>query len=278
MRDGLWWFFYDEEEENTEYQAFVDKFKPKKTTDDCYTPPIVYEAVKNWAVGMYGIDPEKILRPFYPGGDYRGAEYPAGFAVVDNPPFSILNQIIDFYVAKDIPFFLFSPTLTGFNVFAREERKKRCCYLPCGAHITYENGAVVNTSFVTNMDEYALRIDPDLYEAVARADDENRRQKRRELPKYQYPMELLTGAAAYQLAQHGQRLTIRREECRFVRKLDAQNGKEIFGGGLLISRRAAAERAAAERATAERAAATVWQLSEREQRIIQALEERRETP
>ena len=22
-----------------EYEAFVDKFKPKKTTDDCYTPP-----------------------------------------------------------------------------------------------------------------------------------------------------------------------------------------------------------------------------------------------
>lgn len=26
-----------------EYEAFVDKFKPKKTTDDCYTPPDVYD-------------------------------------------------------------------------------------------------------------------------------------------------------------------------------------------------------------------------------------------
>lgn len=32
------------------YEEFVDKFKPKKTTDDCYTPQIVYEAVKDWAV------------------------------------------------------------------------------------------------------------------------------------------------------------------------------------------------------------------------------------
>lgn len=32
------------------YKEFVDKFKPKKTTDDCYTPQIVYEAVKGWAV------------------------------------------------------------------------------------------------------------------------------------------------------------------------------------------------------------------------------------
>ena len=27
------------------YDEFVDKFKPKLTTDDCYTPPLVYEAV-----------------------------------------------------------------------------------------------------------------------------------------------------------------------------------------------------------------------------------------
>jgi hypothetical protein len=29
-----------------EYEAFVDKFKPKKTTDDCYTPPDVYDTVR----------------------------------------------------------------------------------------------------------------------------------------------------------------------------------------------------------------------------------------
>lgn len=31
-----------------EYQAFVNKFEPKLTTDDCYTPENVYEAVKGW--------------------------------------------------------------------------------------------------------------------------------------------------------------------------------------------------------------------------------------
>lgn len=25
----------------TDYEGFVEKFKPKKTTDDCYTPPAV---------------------------------------------------------------------------------------------------------------------------------------------------------------------------------------------------------------------------------------------
>lgn len=32
------------------YEEFVDKFKPKKTTDDCYTPGAIYEAVKDWAI------------------------------------------------------------------------------------------------------------------------------------------------------------------------------------------------------------------------------------
>ena len=35
-------------DESEEYAAFVEKFKPKKTTDDCYTPPAVYEAVLNY--------------------------------------------------------------------------------------------------------------------------------------------------------------------------------------------------------------------------------------
>ena len=42
--------------DNPEYQAFVEKFKPKKTTDDCYTPPLIYETVRDWACEEYGID------------------------------------------------------------------------------------------------------------------------------------------------------------------------------------------------------------------------------
>ena len=45
-----------------------------------------------------------------------------------------------------------------------------------------------------------------------------------------------------------------------------QYGKSIFGYGLLLS-----ERAAAERAAAEREEAIKWQLSEREWRIVQEM-------
>ena len=60
------------------YEEFVEKFKSKKTTDDCYTPPGVYAVIKDWACKEYSIDPAKIVRPFYPGGDYENFDYPEG--------------------------------------------------------------------------------------------------------------------------------------------------------------------------------------------------------
>lgn len=60
------------------YEEFVEKFKPKKTTDDCYTPPEIYEVIKSWACKRYGIDPDKVVRPFWPGADYLTTEYPDG--------------------------------------------------------------------------------------------------------------------------------------------------------------------------------------------------------
>jgi hypothetical protein len=63
-------------DDNPEYDAFTEKFKPKKTTDDCYTPPLVYDAIQDWACSEYGIDPACIVRPFYPGGDYERFDYP----------------------------------------------------------------------------------------------------------------------------------------------------------------------------------------------------------
>ena len=39
-----------------DYDGFVEKFKPKKTTDDCYTPQIVYEAVADWVANEYDLD------------------------------------------------------------------------------------------------------------------------------------------------------------------------------------------------------------------------------
>lgn len=140
-------FWGDEEGESSEeYEAFTDKFKAKKTTDDCFTPEIVYDTVKDWAISHYKLGDAQILRPFYPGGDYEHEDYPEGCVVIDNPPFSILSQICRFFDEHGIRYFLFAPALTLFSTNAGKSN-----YVPVSASVTYENGARVNTSFVTNL-------------------------------------------------------------------------------------------------------------------------------
>ena len=90
-----------------QYFEFVEKFKPKKTTDDCYTPQLIYDAVADWVAQRYGVDRTSFFRPFYPGGNYDGEDY-TGKIVVDNPPFSIITAIIRFFLNRGIRFFLFN--------------------------------------------------------------------------------------------------------------------------------------------------------------------------
>lgn len=217
------------------YKRFVDKFKPKKTTDDCYTPENIYEAVRDWAVGEYGIDPGKILRPFYPGGDYIRAQYPAGFTVVDNPPFSLISEIVTVYMRAGVPFLLFAPHLTCLNIAAGRPDVTR---LICNSTITYDNGAQVNTDFVTNLDgRYAVRTVPKLRAAVMAADKANT--AARTLPAYEYPPEVITAAQIGYLSRYGVEFNVPRGGVRFVRALEEQKrqSKTIFGGGLLHKRK-----------------------------------------
>ena len=137
-----------------DYGGFVEKFKPKKTTDDCYTPEIVYSAIADWVANEYHLNKADFVCPFYPGGDYERFDYDNKI-VVDNPPFSILSEIIKFYYDKNIRFFLFAPTLTLCRY------GDYCTVLPIGTGITYENGAVVNTSFATNRRECHGVFHPD---------------------------------------------------------------------------------------------------------------------
>ena len=250
------------------YKAFTDKFVPAKTTDDCYTPENVYDAVAGWVVEEYGVDRETFMRPFYPGGDYEYANYPDGCVVVDNPPFSIFQGIINFYMARGIRFFLFAPGLTLL------QRRYDVCCIAADTSITYENGANVRTGFVTNLEPgTVLRSAPELYRRVKAANDVNEKAKKKQLPKYSYPDEVVTAAMVNRYSHYGVEFRVTADECRIISALDSQkaSGKRVFGYGLLLAERAAAERAAAERAAAERAAATRWPLSEREKKIVKEI-------
>lgn len=253
------------------YEEFVEKFKPKKTTDDCYTPPSIYAVIRDWACKEYGIDPSKIVRPFYPGGDYEHYDYPEGAVVLDNPPFSILSKICAFYLAKGIPFFLFAPSLTCFSGRAIFMQMN---HIICDAAITYENGAVVKTSFVTSYGgDIVTQTSPKLTALINAEDERLRRETVRQLPKYTYPDHVVSPAIMQKYAHYGIDFKIRRGECVWISALDAKKleKKTIFGQGLLLSDRLAAEHAAVKKAAAEKAAAVVWQLSEREKEIIAGL-------
>ena len=268
-------------ESNAEYEAFVNKFKPKLTTDDCYTPPEVYEVVKNWACAKYGIDPAKIVRPFYPGGDYESFDYSGGAVVVDNPPFSIFTKICTFYLDRGIPFFLFAPSLTAFSGRSVVTRMN---HIICDARIVYENGAAVRTAFVTSYGgDIVAQTAPELGRAVQEVVDRLKAEKTRTRPKYDYPDNVVTAAMLQRYSKYGIDFKVRRDECTAIAKLDAQAEakKSFFGGGLLLSERkaaekaaaekAAAEKVAAEKAAAEKVAAEKWELSKRELKLIEEL-------
>ena len=266
-------FWGDVESKSSEdYEKFVDKFKPKLTTDDCYTPQNIYEVIRDWALEHYSLQGAPVIRPFYPGGDYEHETYPDGCVVIDNPQFSILSQICRFYTERGIQFFLFAPALTLFSIAAGT-----CNYLPIGANVTYENGATVATSFVTNLGNYKIETVPELWRLVDNLNAQNTNKNETELPGYTYPDCVMTPIRIAPTAKWIT-LRVRAEDTSFIRALDAQrdHGKTIYGTAFLLSEKAAsekaaAEKAAAEKAAAEKAAAHVWELSARESSIVAAL-------
>ena len=70
-------------------------------------------------------------------------------------------------------------------------------------------------------------------------------------------------AQIMKIAHYGQDLRIKKADSVIISELDEQKaeGKALFGKGLLLS----------EKAAAEKAAARVWQLSEREMQIVKSL-------
>lgn len=196
------------------YDEFVDKFKPKLTTDDCYTSPDVFEKMKKYCYELGWMnDKTSFIRPFYPGGDYEHNLPKNGEIVFDNPPFSILSKIVDFYIEHNIKFILFAPALTVLNL------ANRCISIAFFRQsIKYENGAQVATCLITN-------IEHELIYGLGRIYDENAKSKTNYDPNYQTGASLMTKTRnGYYIATYDSK--------SFKRKTDA--GKSYFGGGVEV--------------------------------------------
>jgi hypothetical protein len=244
------------------YDEFVDKFKPRHTTDDCMTPPAVYAAVADWVAQEYGLDRGDFVRPFYPGGDYQAYDYPDGCVVMDNPPFSILAKICSWYQERGIRFFLFAPGVSLFSAPIPDMTS-----IVADLHIIYDNGADVPTGFKTNIEPgTAIRVSGSLHDAVRPAIDAIAATQRATVPAYDYPPNVCTPARLQKIDRRGINWSCPENECFFTRALDAQRekGKSIFGGGYLLSEKAAAREV------------ITWELSDREKAIIAGLGEKAE--
>ena len=246
-----------------DYDAFVAKFEPKKTTDDCYTPPEIYNCVLEYVSRKCNIGGREIIRPFFPGNDYKDVDYSNNCVVIDNPPFSIISDIERFYIKHSIDYFLFAPHLTLFS--SNQNRTS----IVVGASIRYENGAEIKTSFTSNMFGDAKIIgDVELYNSLANIQKSNSSN----LPTYQYPDNILTVSMVHALVLRGVPFRLRKNEVHFIRGMDSQKAhrKYIFGSGFLISDKAAADKAA-DKAAVKHQNAITWELSEREKDIISQL-------
>lgn len=204
---------------NETYDEFVNKFKPKLTTDDCYTPPKIYSVILEWVKKYYGVN-ERILRPFNPNDDYKKYDY-SNAVVVDNPPFSILAKIIDYYLDNDVKFFLFAPALTCFTYLAKN---RKICILPINVNIKYDNGAIVNTGFITNLENNAININSELYKLIKNCHEDKSQRK------IKHSCDYICIGNCDKLAKCGVDFKIKSFK-EFVRKKD---NYEIFGGGALL--------------------------------------------
>lgn len=228
-----------------DYDFFVSKFDPahmKKTTDECLTPPVVYDAVLKYFVRRF---PElasmPIVRPFYPGGDYEDYPYTENCAVVDNPPFSMLAKILRYYCGRDIPFILFCDGLT----YAHHLVNSGCGAFDCNISIKYSNGATVKTAFLVrgfagmNLVECDMELN-DSIRSVLPAQNEAFRNRRlsanmSDVTKWRKPHEFLSCSCVSTLGANSptRKFIVGFDEGCAV---EFVGGHKYYGGGLLLRR------------------------------------------
>lgn len=255
------------------YEQFVEKFKPKRTTDDCYTPPQVYETVLKWVrenIPQYWDNtPPRIIRPFYPGGNYENLEqYTPDSIVVDNPPFSIYSRIIRFYQEHSIRFFLFAPMMTMIRPI------DGLTFLP-GWNIIYENGANVRTGFVTNLTPHlAFLSSPSLIDALKEQEMIAKGIRIKKRDSYEYPENVISASFINKCSFYSIPYTLERCKAYYISNLDGCKliGKSVFGDAFLISDLAAQKKKQAlEKVAMKNAITHHISLSTREQSIVETL-------
>lgn len=157
---------------------------------------------------------------FIQGGDYQKFKYKDSDIVVDNPPFSIENKILDYYNANNIKYFLFCD---GLSVINRLTKNRKSTIIIIDYAISYENGVRVNTNFVTNLDKkQKIKVRKNFLK-----NDLNSETK-----TYKLPLEVISIKELSQLSRSGYEIDIDADEFVYTYKLE--NYKHIYGSNIIL--------------------------------------------
>lgn len=123
-------------------------------------------------------------------------------------------------------FFLFAPHLTLLNA------GHLACSVFVDVSIVYDNGAKINTGFVTNLDkENMIRTEPELRKRLIIV----QKQEKPKRAAYNFPPHLLNSARFGKYADR--KLRIPRKQCQYVNNIESMRlaGKHPFGGSVIVS-------------------------------------------
>lgn len=222
------------------YKYCVTNGRNINTTDECYTPPAVYDTVLDYAVDRYNLQGKHIVRPFIPGGDYQKYVYDENDVVVDNPPFSITTKITKWYIDHNIPFFLFVNGLYGVSLSRGLHGK--ATVIVTNANVSfYHNGSEkrIKLGFVTNMEpkNIIIRGDATLTNRL------NGLIKKKSFKRFHYPDNFLKNNDILAALQRNVELKLTTDNCLFEDNLDYHKAQmhakaprmDVFGGGYLVN-------------------------------------------
>lgn len=256
------------------YKYCVTNGQNINTADECYTPPAVYDAVLDYTVERYNLRGKHVVRPFLPGGDFKKYVYGKNDVVIDNPPFSITTKIVKWYIANNIPFFLFINGLYGVSLSRGLHGK--ATVIVTNANVSFYNKGIekrIKLGFVTNMEpnNIVIRGDATLTNKL------NGLVNKKSFKRFRYPDNFLKNSDILSALQRNVELKLTTDNCLFEDNLDYHKAQtrdkaqrlSVFGGGYLVNDQLYAEFKESLKQDLPRTYCVT--LSTREQKIIEDL-------
>lgn len=115
----------------------------------------IRNCVKNHVLSTYSstLSGYTAIEPFYNGVDYTAIDY-TNKVVVDEPPFSQLMDILNYYRTNGVYFFLYIPALCDITELTRHRRT----LIDTSVTLIKQNDVTTFTSFITNLEPSNVKL------------------------------------------------------------------------------------------------------------------------